>query len=136
MPKHQIRLSWSDTRKGLLTLENKVLVDTINIFETGPQLMTYSSLTLPPKTLAVINVHVDLKGNSTEHTYEVKPNSFPMDQYLNMIIIPVIHITPIWTAEQPDTPLPYSKGQFICSPSDISVHRNVDLKDAEVSKNI
>ena len=57
--------------------------------------MTYSSLTIPPRTLAVINVYVDLKGNSTEHTYEVKPNSVLMDQYRNMVIIPVIHITPM-----------------------------------------
>ena len=44
----------------------------------GLQLMTYSSLTLPPRILAVVSVHVDLKENSTEHTYEVKPNSFLM----------------------------------------------------------
>ena len=56
--------------------------------------MTYSSLTLPPRTLAVINVQVDLKGNSTEHTYEIKPNSFLMDQYPIMVIIPVTHMTP------------------------------------------
>ena len=55
--------------------------------------MTYSSLILPPRILAVINVYVDLKGNSAEHTYEVKPNSLFMDQYPNMVIIPVIHIT-------------------------------------------
>ena len=54
--------------------------------------MAYSSLTLPPRTLAVINVHVDLKGNSTEYTYEVKPHSLLMDQYPNMVILPVIHI--------------------------------------------
>ena len=96
MCKHQIGLTWSDTGKGLLTLENKVLVETVNICETGPQLITYSSLTLPPRTLTVINVHVDLKVNSTEHTYEVKLNSFLMDQYPNMVIIPVIHIRSTW----------------------------------------
>ena len=97
MHKHQIGLIWSGTRNGLLTLENKVLVETVHICETGPQLMTYSSLTLPPRPLAVLNVHVDLKGNSTEHTCEVKPNRFLMDQYPYIIIIPVIHITPMPT---------------------------------------
>ena len=103
MNKQQIWLSWYNTGKGLLNLENKVLVETVNICETGPQLMTNSSLTLPPRMLAVINVHVDLKGNPTEHTYEVKPNSFLMDQYPNMVIIPVIHITPMQT----DTIIPF-----------------------------
>ena len=65
--------------------------------------MSYSSLTLSPRTLAVINICVDLKGNSTEHTYEVKPNSLLMDQYPNMVIIPVIHIT----AKQTDTIAPF-----------------------------
>ena len=103
MCKHQIGLHWSDTRKGHLTLENKVLVETVNICETGPHLMTYSSLTLPPMTLAVISIHVDLKENSTQYTYKVKPNSFLMDQYPSMVIIPIIHITPLWT----DTIIPF-----------------------------
>ena len=61
MCKHHIGLSWSDTRKGLLTLEDKVLVETVNIYETGPQLMIYSSLILSPMTLAIVSLHVDLK---------------------------------------------------------------------------
>ena len=80
-----------------------MLVETINVCEIGPQLMTYSSLTLPPRTLAVINAHVDLKGNSTEHTYEVKPNSLLMDQHPYMVIIPVTHRMP----KQTDTIVPF-----------------------------
>ena len=73
MQKHQIGLGWLDTRKGLLTLGDIVLIETKDVCEIGPQLRTYSCLTLPPRMLAVINVLVDLKGNSAEHTYEVKP---------------------------------------------------------------
>ena len=36
-----------------------MLVETVNICETGSQLMTFSSLILPPMTLAVVSVHVD-----------------------------------------------------------------------------
>ena len=60
MQKHQIRLGWLDTGKGLITLGDKVLVETVDVCEIGPQLMTYSSLILPPRMLAVINAHVDL----------------------------------------------------------------------------
>ena len=97
MHKHQTRLSWSNARKRLLTLENKVLAEAVNICETGPQLMTYSSLPLPSRMLAVINIHVDLKETSTEHTYEVKQNSLLVDQYANMVIIHVIYIMPVQT---------------------------------------
>ena len=65
--------------------------------------MTYSSLTLPPSTLAVKNIYVDLKGNSTRNTYEVKPNSLLIDQYPNMEFTSVIHITPTQT----DTIIPF-----------------------------
>ena len=94
MWRHQVGLSWLDTRKGLLTLEDKMLVETINVCEIGHQLMDHSSVTLPPRMFAVIDVCVDLKGNSMQYTYEVRPNSLLMDQYPNMLIIPVIHITP------------------------------------------
>ena len=50
MGKHQIVLGWSDTRKGLLTLEDKVLVETVDVCEIGHQLMACSSLTLPHRT--------------------------------------------------------------------------------------
>ena len=40
------------------------------------------------------------------------------------------------TSEQLETPLPYREGQFIFSPTDISVHRKVDLQDTEVSEDI
>ena len=65
--------------------------------------MTYSSLPLPPGMLAVINFYVDLKGNFTEHTYEVKANGLLMDQYSNKVIISGIHITPMQT----DTIIPF-----------------------------
>ena len=75
----------------------------MSICETGPEFVTYSSLTLPHRTLAVISVHVDLTENSTEHIYEVKPNSFLMNQYPNIVSIPVIHIMPMGT----DTIIPF-----------------------------
>ena len=97
MCKHQIWLTCSDIGKGLLTLKNNVLVEILHICEMGPQLMICCNLTLPPRTLAKINVHVDLKVHSAEHTYEVKPNSLLMDQYPIVVVMPVIHIMPRWT---------------------------------------
>ena len=97
MCKHQIRLTLPDIGQGLLTLENKVLVETLDICEMGPQLMTCSNLTLLSRTLAVVNVYVELKVNSVEHTHEVKPNSLLKDQYPNMLVITLIYITPRWT---------------------------------------
>ena len=43
-------LDWSDTGKGIFTYENKMLIETVDICETGPQVLAYSSLTLPPSS--------------------------------------------------------------------------------------
>ena len=75
-------------------MKNKVLVETLDICEMGPQLVACFNLILLPITLAVINVHIDLKVNSAEHTYEGKPNSLLMDWYPKKVVMPVIHITP------------------------------------------
>ena len=40
------------------------------------------------------------------------------------------------TSEQLENPLPYKEHHFICSPTDILVHRKVNLWDTEVSEDI
>ena len=95
--------------------------------------MTYSSITLPPRMLTVINVYVDLKGNSTELTYEVKPNSLLIDQYLNMVIIPVIHITPT----QADNIVPFIVINLSTESISLSKHEFLgflDQRDTEICK--
>ena len=61
-----------------------MLVETVDVCEIGLQPMSYSSLTLPPRTLEVLNVHVYLRGNSTEHTY-VKSNQ-TVSLWINTLI--------------------------------------------------
>ena len=114
-----------------------MLVETVNIYETCPQLMTYSSLTLLPRTLAVINFHVDLKENSTEDTLKVKPNSLLMDQYPNMVIIPVIHIMPMQT----DTIIPFVIIHLSAESISLSKHEvlgfleQIDTESCEIMTN-
>ena len=65
--------------------------------------MTHSNLALPPRQLTVKNVYVELKVTYVEHIHKVKPNSLLMDQYPNMVVMPVIHVTSRWT----DTIVPF-----------------------------
>ena len=39
-------------------------------------------------------------------------------------------------SEQPENPLSFKEGQFICYPADISVHKKVNLQDTEVNESI
>ena len=91
----------------------------------GPQLMTCSSLILPHRTLAVVSVHVDLKESSTKHTYAVKPNSFLVDQYHNMVIIPVIHIMQMWA----DNTIPFVIINLSTKPIFLAKHEGLGFLD-------
>ena len=80
-----------------------MLMETINVCELVPSTLTHSNLTLPPRTLAIINAQVELRENPQEQTYNVKPNSLLSYQYSDMVVIPTIHITP----KQANTMLPF-----------------------------
>ena len=69
-----------------------MLVETINVCENGPCIMTCTCFILPPRMLTILNVQVELRGNPQDHTYKVKPNSFLTNQYQNMVVIHTIHI--------------------------------------------
>ena len=72
MQKHHTGLRLSDMGKGLLTEGKIVLIETIHVCEDSHHILTWTSLNLPPKTLAVINTRVDLKGKLQNEIYEAK----------------------------------------------------------------
>ena len=60
----------------------------------GPYIFVHSNLMLPPRTLAILKVHIKLRGNPQKQTYDIKLSSLLSDQYLSMVVTPAIHITP------------------------------------------
>ena len=69
----------------------------------GTHILPHCNLKFSPRTLAIFNAHVLLKGNHWEQTYEVKPNSLLSDQNPNMVVTLTIHITP----KQANTIVPF-----------------------------
>ena len=57
---------------------------------SNPQLIT-TSVHLPGRTLAVIQVKSDLKPDQTGQIYEVKPNAVLSEKYPNVYIVPMLH---------------------------------------------
>ena len=60
-------------------------------------------MTLPGRTLAVVQVNNDLKPKQSGQLYEIEPNHLLIEEYPNLCIIPMIHNVDIHKTE--DVPL-------------------------------
>ena len=58
-----------------------------------------NSLTLPGRTLAVIQVNTDLKPEQSGQIYEIESNYFLTEEYPNLYIVPMIHNVDILKTE-------------------------------------
>ena len=161
--------------------------------EVKPHLILANSVSIPGRTLAVIQVDSTLAKEQSDYLYEIKPNCLLMNEQPNLYIIPTIHKVDVYkpdsvpfvavnllsdsihlpkgdvmgfihcqslevseivtgTSTEPssvildegydtgdskieheqEVPLGSDEKKFITSPTDIDVHRKVDLQDAEV----
>ena len=66
------------------------MIATLNT-ASNPQLRTTTTVLLPGRTLAAIQVKSDLKPEQTGQIYEVKPNAVLSETYPNVYIVPMIH---------------------------------------------
>ena len=66
------------------------MIASLNI-EVKPQLSLTASVTLPGRTLAVIQVNNDLQPEQSGQIYEIKPNYFLTEEYPNLCIVSVMH---------------------------------------------
>ena len=58
-----------------------------------------SSITLPGRPLAVIQVNTDLKPEQSGQMYEIEPYYFLTEEYPNLYIVPMIHNVDIHKTE-------------------------------------
>ena len=56
-------------------------------------------MTLPGRTLAVIQVNNDLRPEQSGQMYEIEPNYFLTEEYPNLYIIPMMHNVDIHKTE-------------------------------------
>ena len=74
------------------------MIASLNV-EDKPQLSLTASVTLPGRTLAVIQVNNDLEPEQSGQIYEIEPNYFLTEEYPNLYIIPMIHNVDIHKTE-------------------------------------
>ena len=182
--KNHITVRYAENGKCILKFQQEEMVAALDI-TNAPHLETSTTVCLPGRTLAVIQVKSELKHEQTGQIYEVQPNEELSDKYPNIYVVPMIHnadtyipdtvpmvlinfslddvsipkgeimgflqsqtidISEIKT-ETSTEPSPVSIGEedvredsqnqeekkFITSPTDIEIHRKINLQDADVS---
>ena len=87
---NQVSVRYSENGKCILDYQQQELIASLNV-ENKPQLSLANFITLPGRTLAVIHVNNDLKPEQSRHMYEMEPNYFLTEEYLNLYVIPMMH---------------------------------------------
>ena len=88
--KNHITVRYAENGKCILNCQQEEMVATLDITNT-PQLRTSTSVLLPGRTLAVIQVSSELKPEQSGQVYEVQPNEVLSEKYPNIYIVPMIH---------------------------------------------
>ena len=76
--------------KCILNCHKEELIATLDI-TSNPQLRMTTSVLLPGRTLAVIQVNSNLVPKQSGQIYEIEPNMMLSEKYPNVYIVPMIH---------------------------------------------
>ena len=88
--KNHITVHYAENGKCILNCQQEERVTTLDITNT-PQLKIFTSVLLPGRTLAVIQVNSELKPERSGQVYEVQPNEVLSEKYPNVYVVPMIH---------------------------------------------
>ena len=88
--KNHITVRYAENGKCILNFQQEEMVAALDI-SNAPQFKTSTSMFLPGRTLAVIQVKSELKPEQTVQIYEVQSNDELSDKYPNIYVVPMIH---------------------------------------------
>ena len=87
---NHIAVRYSDKGRCILDHQQQELV-TAKDMEVRPHLSLASSISIPGRPLAVVQVNNTLTQKQSGHLYEVEPNYLLTNEYPNLCIVPTIH---------------------------------------------
>ena len=95
---NHITVRYSDNGKCILDHQQQELVAAMDM-EIRPHLSLTNSVSLPGRTLAVVQVNNTLTQKQSDHLYEVEPNYLLTNEYPNLYIVPTIHNVDLYKSE-------------------------------------
>ena len=85
-----VTVRYLEDGKCILNCHQEELIATLDMIN-NPLLKMTTSVLLPGRTLAVIQVNSNLVPEQSGQIYEIKPNMMLSETYPNVYIVPVIH---------------------------------------------
>ena len=89
--KYKIGIGWSPNGKFQLDLHQQVLVESIKVYMSGPTLQTRQCITIPSRSLMVLNVKATIDKHMEGGLHKVVPNFLLSDEYPELVLIPTVH---------------------------------------------
>ena len=88
--RNQVSVKYSEEGKCILDYQQQELIGSLGV-EDKPQLSLTTSVLLPGRTLAVIQVNSNLEPEQSGQIYEIGPNCSLSEEYPNLYIVPMMH---------------------------------------------
>ena len=89
--KYKIGIGWSPTEKFQLDLHQQVLVKSVKVYMSGPMLQTRQCITIPSRSLMVLNAKATIDRHVEGGLHKVVPNFLLSDEYPELVLIPTVH---------------------------------------------
>ena len=89
--KHKVGIEWSSTGKLELQVRNKPLIESIDTHIRGPKIFPRSDTQVPPRSLMILNVCMNLSQAMPGLIYDVMPNLLLKETHPNLVTIPLLH---------------------------------------------
>ena len=89
--KYKIGIGWSPNGKFQLDLHQQVLVKSIKVYMSGPTLQTRQCITIPSRSLMVLNAKATIDKHMEGGLHKVVPNFLLSDEYPELVLIPTVH---------------------------------------------
>ena len=96
--RNQVTVRYSENEKCILDYQQHELIASLEI-EDKPQLRATTSVLLPGRTLAAIQVNINLEPEQSGQIYEIEPNVSLFEEYPNLYTMPMLHNVDIYTTE-------------------------------------
>ena len=97
--KNHVTVRYSENGKCILNYHQEELIATLDI-TSNPQLRTTTSVLLPKRTLAVIQINSNLEPEQSGQIYDIKPNIMLSEKYPNLYLVPMIHNVDTYVTEK------------------------------------
>ena len=89
--KYKIGIGWSPNGKLQLDLHQQVLVESVKVYMSGPTLQTRQCITIPSRSLMVLNAKATIDKHMEGGLYKVVPSFLLSNEYPELVLIPTIH---------------------------------------------